>query len=118
MLSAELEHVLRCFILVLKRLNERLWLGEAPEYPQVVFDALKDNPSFNALIHTETSSSERTPWSLAWLSEYLAAIRNLPVYPEVLAKIMEYLYGELQHERFKDTRSLAMTAAAKVFTTL
>ncbi|KAK7056794.1 hypothetical protein VNI00_002511 [Paramarasmius palmivorus] len=110
----ELEHVLRCFILVLKRLNERLWLGEAPEYPQVVFDALKDNPSFNALIHTETSSSERTPWSLAWLSEYLAAIRNLPVYPEVLAKIMEYLYGELQHERFGGARPTVVIYAAKL----
>uniref|UniRef100_A0A0W0F3J5 Helicase sen1 n=1 Tax=Moniliophthora roreri TaxID=221103 RepID=A0A0W0F3J5_MONRR len=110
----ELEHILRCFILILKRLNDRLWSGETPEYPQVVFDALKDNPSFTSLIQIEASSLEKTPWSLSWLSEYLYAIRSQSVYPEVLAKITEYLCGELQHERFGDARPTIMLYATKL----
>ncbi|KAJ3978925.1 SEN1 N terminal-domain-containing protein, partial [Lentinula detonsa] len=99
----EFTTVLRCFNLILKRLGKNLWHGEGPEYPQLVFDAFKDNPSLITLLHENDLSSERDPWFFNWLPEYLFTIRDQPVYTEVVAKITDFM---LQHERFSTARPI------------
>lgn len=94
-------------------MGDQLWAGEGPEYPQVVFDAIKDNPSFAQLLQNLDLSSER-PWFLGWFFEYLHTIRGLPVYGEVLAKIVDFMCEELQHERFGDARPIIMMSAVRV----
>ncbi|KAJ3847326.1 SEN1 N terminal-domain-containing protein [Lentinula lateritia] len=110
----EFKTVLQCFNLVLKRLGKDLWQGEGPEYPQVVFDAFKDNPSLNALLHERDLSPERNPWFFNWLSEFLHTIRDQPGYSEVVAKITDFMCEELQHERFSDARPTFIACAARV----
>ncbi|KAJ3910558.1 SEN1 N terminal-domain-containing protein [Lentinula edodes] len=110
----EFKTVLQCFNLVLKRLGKDLWQGEGPEYPQVVFDAFKDNPSLNALLHERDLSPERNPWFFNWLSEFLHTIRDQPGYSEVVAKITDFMCEELQHERFSDARPTVIACAARL----
>jgi senataxin len=105
--------VLQCLLLLLKRLSEKFWVGEGPEFPQVVFDSVKDNPSFSELLQNPGSSTER-PWFLSWFREYLHTIRDLPVYGEVLVKIVDFLCEETQHERFRDARPSIMASAIYV----
>ncbi|KAF8645168.1 hypothetical protein AX16_007996 [Volvariella volvacea WC 439] len=105
--------VLRCLLFLLKRIGEQLWVGEGSEYPQVVFDSVKDNSSFLQMIQDFNCSADR-PWFLSWLFEYLHTIRSLPVYGEVLAKIADFLCEELQHERFRDVRPIIMNVASRL----
>lgn len=94
-------------------MDKKFWVGEGPEFPQVVFDSVKDNPSFSQLLQNIDSSTER-PWFLSWFREYLHTIRDLPVYGEVLVKIADFLCEETQHERFRDARPSIMTSALHV----
>lgn len=94
-------------------MGSTFWQGEGPEYPQIVFDAVKDNLSYAELLHNVESSRDR-PWFLSWFSEYLYTIRDLPVYGEVLAKMVDFMCEELQHERFQETRPFVMIAATRV----
>ena len=105
--------ILQCLQLLLKRTDEKFWVGEGPEFPQVVFDSVKDNPSFTRLLQNTDSHSER-PWHLSWFGEYLHTIRNLPGYGEVLVRMVDFLCEETQHERFQDARPLIMTSALHV----
>lgn len=95
-------------------MRQTFWQGEGPEYPQIVFDAVKDNNSFSKLVESIDSASTTSPWHLAWLPEYLNTIRDSPMYGEVLAKMADFMCGELQHERFGDSRPLVMVAATRV----
>ncbi|KAJ4482134.1 SEN1 N terminal-domain-containing protein [Lentinula aciculospora] len=110
----EFKNVLRCFSLVLKRLGKDLWHGESPEYPQIVFDAFKDNLTMLTLLHEEDLSSERNPWFFNWLPEFLLTIRDQPVYFEVVAKITDFMCEELQHERFSNARPIVIACAARL----
>jgi senataxin len=87
-----------------------LWSNEDPDYPQVVFDAIKDNPSFTALI----SSQSNEPWFLLWFSDYLNSIWTYRSFDDVLAKMVDFLCEETQHERFQDARPSIMLVAADV----
>jgi senataxin len=94
-------------------MDKAFWVGEGPEFPKVVFDSVKDNPSFSQLLQSISSSIER-PWFLSWFREYLHTIRDLPVYGEVLVKIADFLCEETQHERFQDARPSIMASALHV----
>jgi senataxin len=105
--------VLRCLLFLIKRLNNNLWEREGPEFPQVVFDAVKDNPSFSHLLQSIDSVGDR-PWFISWFPEYLQTLYDLPIYADVLAKIIDFMCEELQHERFQEARPTIMTAATRV----
>ncbi|RDB14553.1 putative ATP-dependent helicase C29A10.10c [Hypsizygus marmoreus] len=109
--------VLQCFLLLLKRMGEKFWVGEGPEFPQVVFDSIKDNKSFSELLQSIDPSKDR-PWFLSSFAEILHTIIQLPIYGEVLAKIVDFLCEETQHERFKDARPLIMTSAIRLLTSI
>lgn len=110
---SEFAHILMCMLSLLKRLNAGLWNGEAPEFPQVVFDAIKDNPSYTKLIEEVVPLDEK-PWFLSWFGEYLSSLKDFGVFGDVLAKIIDLLCEELQHERFKEVRPVVMFAAIRV----
>ncbi|EGN98396.1 hypothetical protein SERLA73DRAFT_109860 [Serpula lacrymans var. lacrymans S7.3] len=109
--------ILRCLLFLLKRLGNGLWQGEGPEFPQVVFDAIKDNPSYCSLVQTVDVTTEK-PWYLSWFTEYLNSLRELPIFGDVLAKMVDFLCEELQHERFEDARPMAMLAAVRLLANL
>ena len=110
----EFSDILRCLIQCLRRLgSKRIWEGESPEYPQVVFDSIKDNPSYSNMLLTFDPTKAK-PWFLLFMLEYLGQVWETPVFGEVLAKFTAFACDELQHERFGDNRSVAMTALAQV----
>lgn len=111
--SIEFPEVLRCLLLLLKRLSRDFWDGEGIDFPQIVFDAIKDNSAFLRMLQQINPLEER-PWFLPWFSEYLHTIRSLPAFPEVLARIADFLCGETQHERFKGARPLIIETAMPV----
>ena len=90
-----------------------MWSGENPEYPQILFDAMKDNPSFTKLVGNVELSDEK-PWFLSWFGEYLMSLRDSTVFGTVLAKVVDLLCEELQHERFGEARVKIMLAAVRV----
>lgn len=104
--------ILRCFTLVMKRLGVRLWLGEGPEYPQVIFDSVKDNDV--AMTQLLEGSKEKNMWFLSWFVEYLFLIHDTAIYAQVVAKMTNYVCEELQVERFGDARPFVMSLAAKL----
>jgi senataxin len=84
--------------------------GNSPEYPQVIFDAIKDNKSFVA----ELEKPEPPSWLLGWLMDYLSTIWTLPILGSVVAKMIDFLCDELQHERFAAIHPLGILTAARV----
>jgi senataxin len=109
----ELSSILKAFILLLKRLGNRLWEGEQTNYPEIVFDSIKDNSSYLDLLLQNDTTTER-PWYFAWYSEFLHTVSGLVAYDAVLAKMVGFMCEELQHERFGHARSDAMCAAVRV----
>ncbi|KDQ62427.1 hypothetical protein JAAARDRAFT_121642 [Jaapia argillacea MUCL 33604] len=109
--------VFRCFLYLIKRRGSDFWQGEEVDFPQVVFDAIKDNPAYTALIQSVDIAEEK-PWFFAWFSEYLLSIWDLPVFGVVLAKLADYLCEELQHERFQDARPVVMVTAARTLSSV
>lgn len=114
--SIDFETILRCFLFTVKRLDSSLWTDRGEEYPQFVFAAIKDNPSYIQLLQS-SNVQDKLPWYLTGLFDYAWSIWSVPKFGEVLAKMVEFLCEELQHERFKETRPSTMTAAAKVIST-
>jgi hypothetical protein len=110
---SEFAHILKSLLFLLKRLRDDLWKGEGPEFAQVVFDAIKDNPSYIKLIE-EVDPSDEKPWFLSWFGEYLWSLKDSGVFGDVLAKVVDLLCEELQHERFKEVRPTVMFAAIRV----
>ena len=104
--------VLRPLVVLLKRMGSEIWSveGNSPEYPQVIFDAIKDNKSFIA----ELEKPEPPPWLLGWFMDYLSTIWTLPVLGSVVAKMIDFLCDELQHERFAAIHPLGILTAARV----
>ncbi|KAG9227572.1 hypothetical protein CCMSSC00406_0000782 [Pleurotus cornucopiae] len=105
-------YVLHSFVFLLKRLGRDTWRGERSEYSLVVFDAVKDNDSFLELL----SSAERPQWLLSYFSEFIHAVREVPSYGETLAKAVDFMCEELQHERFRDSRPAILLAAVQLLT--
>ncbi|KIJ64432.1 hypothetical protein HYDPIDRAFT_187805 [Hydnomerulius pinastri MD-312] len=110
-------HILKSLLFLLKRLQAELWKGEGPEFPQVVFDAIKDSPSYVKLVEDVNPSDEK-PWFLSWFGEYLWSLKDSNVFGDVLAKVVDLLCEELQHERFKDVRPTVMFAAIRLLSSL
>ncbi|KAF5382581.1 hypothetical protein D9615_002787 [Tricholomella constricta] len=106
-------HILQCVLFFLKRMDNKFWVGEGPEFPQLVFDSVKDNKSFSELLQSIDTSTERV-WFLTWFPEFLHTISELPAYGEVLAKMIDFLCEETQHERFQDARPGIMLAAIRL----
>ncbi|KAI0078277.1 hypothetical protein K474DRAFT_1619824 [Panus rudis PR-1116 ss-1] len=102
-------HVLKSFVLLLNRIGSGVWDGEGSEYPVVVFSNVKDNPSYSEAL----LSNEKESWLLGWVESYLKSVGELPAFKDVLPVVMQFFCEELQHERFKDTRSRAVIVAAK-----
>ncbi|KAF8635838.1 hypothetical protein AX15_000034 [Amanita polypyramis BW_CC] len=99
----EFTEIFECLLLLLNRLGVHFWGNEGVEYPQVVFDAVKDNPAFATLLEQVEKATDRSRY-LAWFVEYLHTILKLPVFGEVLAKMVDFLCEEMQHERFDISR--------------
>jgi hypothetical protein len=115
LLQLDFYNILRSLILLVKRMNKTIWDGEGPEFPQVVFDSIKDNPAFSQIIlNLDVSEAENSRLLLAFFKEYLQCTRDRPVYGEVLAKMVDFLCEETQHERFKDVRPVTMSWVARV----
>ncbi|KAJ7505328.1 AAA domain-containing protein [Mycena galericulata] len=93
------------------------WSREGPEYPQINFDSIKENPWFSQLLLQHTTSFKEHPL-LSWCSTYLSAIEGQPAQAEVLAKMADFLCEELQHERFGDSRPAIMLTALNLFSGL
>ena len=105
--------VLRAFLLLLKRLAQTFWTNSDPAYPKIVFDSVKDNPAFLGLLQDLHKSSDNL-WTLSWMPELLLTIQGEAAYGEVLAKMVDFLCEELQHERFDEARPVIMNSAVQV----
>ncbi|KAJ6477453.1 SEN1 N terminal-domain-containing protein [Mycena vitilis] len=114
--GSHFKFILRCFEYLTGHLLRSFWLEEGPDYPHIIFDSIKENPSFLELL-SPTPSSAHHPF-LSWCSVYLLAIEELPAQAEVIAKIADFLCGELQHERFGDARPAIMLTAIELFSGL
>ncbi|KAJ7175856.1 SEN1 N terminal-domain-containing protein [Mycena filopes] len=101
--------ILRCFELLTRHVTKSFWQEEGPEYPQIIFDAIKENPSFSSLL-CEAPPSAPHP-SLSWCFVYLSAIEEQPARGDVVAKMANFLCEELQHKRFEDARPAIMLTA-------
>ncbi|KAJ7095873.1 SEN1 N terminal-domain-containing protein [Mycena belliarum] len=112
-----LDSILHCFEHLTRHLGQVFWMEEGPEYPHIIFDAIKENASFLDLLLRSASSSELHP-HLSWCSAYLSAIEQQPALPEVVAKMADFLCEELQHERFRDARPAIMLTAVNLFSGL
>lgn len=105
--------VLRSFLLLLKRLAQKFWANSDPAYPKIVFDSVKDNPAFLGLLQDLHKSNDNL-WTLSWMPELLLTIQGEVAYGEVLAKMVDFLCEELQHERFDEARPIIMNSAIQV----
>jgi senataxin len=112
-LHTDFQDVLKCFLYLLQRLGGHLWQDEKPEYPQVVFDAIKDNPAYLETIASTIPGTDK-PWHLSWYTEYLQSIWKHSNFSEILARVTAFVCEELQHERFNDVRPIAMVIAVRV----
>lgn len=110
---ADFLSVLRCFLYLLTRLENNLWKYEATDYPQVIFDAIKDNPAYVERIR-DVPRTEDKHWYLYWFSDYIKSIWTSPSFPATFAKMVDFLCEELQHERFGEARPAVMSAASSV----
>jgi senataxin len=104
--------VLKAFLLLLSRLGPGVWEDEGEEYPQLVFNMIKDNRSYSDILVANQSSYSH--WSIHWMEAYVKSLGDLPGLPSLLPLMIQYLCEELQHERFKDVRASAICIAAKV----
>ncbi|TDL22217.1 hypothetical protein BD410DRAFT_898486 [Rickenella mellea] len=105
--------VLRCTVYLIKKLGSSTWVGASEDYPKIVFDAIKDNPAFSKLLALPEAVSEK-PWFLNWFAEYLRTLWETPVFGDVLAKIIGFMFDELQHERFEKSRPTVTAAAFRL----
>lgn len=105
--------VLKSFLLILTRIGPAMWEDEGPEYPQVIFDSIKDNPRYLETLQG-TVAARRDNWILNWVETYVKTIGDLPIFKDVLPVIIHFLSEELQHERFKELRPAAVAVAARV----
>jgi senataxin len=89
-----------------------IWSEESTttDYPQVIFDAIKDNTAYTELL----LNSDPGSWLLSWYMDYLNTIWDFPVLGNVVAKMADFMCEELQHERFQELRPSVMVAAARV----
>lgn len=105
--------VLRCFVVVLSRLREDLWKDEGEEYPQVVFDAVKDNSAFIGLLE-ESDPTGKDTWFFDWFDPFLESLQRKASFPDVVAKMVGFMCEELQHERFINRHGVILASMCRV----
>ncbi|KAF9561362.1 hypothetical protein CPC08DRAFT_750035 [Agrocybe pediades] len=104
--------VLKCFILMLKRLSQDVWKGEAPESPQSIFDAITDNPHYiNSL---QSSSSEKILSNLSWMPEFLATLSDHGSHSNIIGRAVQFLCDETRHEGSADTQAACVFFATRI----
>ncbi|KAG2010053.1 RNA helicase [Coprinopsis cinerea AmutBmut pab1-1] len=106
-------NVLKSLFFLFKRLGKNFWTGEAHDFPQVCFDSMKDNQAFLELFHGKDRAR-----ILPGISEFLYTLHGTGAYGEVLAKAVDLLCRELQHERFADARPPIMAAGVRLLTSV
>lgn len=102
--------VLRAFIYLVKKYDKSFWKGEVHDFPQVVFDSIKDNPVYLRLVQDLDPNLTQQPWFMQWFQAYLNSLSDMPIFDEVLKKIVGFACEELQHERFRDKRPVVMAS--------
>ena len=115
-LHLDFVEVLRNMLQVTKKLGKKLWTGENDDYPQVVFDSIKDNPRFVDLV-LKYDPSEGKAWHLLLFLEIFRSLWDHPAYGDVLAKFAALTCEELQHERFESARPYITENAIRVSAT-
>ncbi|KAI0785263.1 SEN1 N terminal-domain-containing protein [Abortiporus biennis] len=101
--------VLRSFILMLQRIGPKVWAGEGSEYPLVVFNTIKDNSAY-----AQIEVSGRENWTVTGMQTLLKSVGDLPAFKDILPAMIQFLCEELQHERFKAVRPLAIQVASQI----
>ena len=99
--------------LLLKSLKGDIWKGESVDYPQIVFDSIKDNPSYLDNILSQ-QLSEGNNWLLSIFSEFVLSLWDTQIFGDVLARVLAFFCVELQHERFKEKRPVVTEIGMKV----
>lgn len=105
--------VLKCFLLVLTRIGPDMWRDESPQYPDVIFSAVKDNPRYLEILQRINGSGKEV-WPIQWLETFMKSVGNMPAFKDVFPMIFQFLCEELQHERFEEVRPIALNVATKV----
>ncbi|OSD07245.1 hypothetical protein PYCCODRAFT_1381842 [Trametes coccinea BRFM310] len=106
--------VLKCFVIVLRRMGPDAWQGEGPEYSHVVFNSIKDNTRYADILCSLPEPVPKDDWQLKWIEVYANTVGKLPAFKDILPSVLQFLCEELQHERFKPVRPNAMTIASRL----
>ena len=106
--------VLKCFVIVLRRMGPDVWQGEGPEWAHVVFNSIKDNTRFSDVLCNLPAPVPKDDWQLKWIEVYANTTAKLPVFKDILPSVLQFLCEELQHDRFKAVRPNAMSIASRV----
>ncbi|KAI0632099.1 SEN1 N terminal-domain-containing protein [Trametes polyzona] len=106
--------VLRCFVIVLRRLGPSAWNDEGPEYAHVVFNSIKDNTRFLDVLSNLQAPVPKDDWQLKWIEVYANTVGKLPIFKDILPSVLQFLCEELQHARFKAVRPNAMSIASRL----
>ncbi|KAI8978689.1 SEN1 N terminal-domain-containing protein [Trametes punicea] len=106
--------VLKCFVIILKRMGPDVWHGEGPEYSHVVFNSIKDNTRYADILCNLPTPVPKDDWQLKWIEVYANTVGKLSVFKDILPSVLQFLCEELQHERFKPVRPNAMSIASRL----
>ncbi|KAH7102537.1 SEN1 N terminal-domain-containing protein [Auriculariales sp. MPI-PUGE-AT-0066] len=105
--------ILLVFEHLLRRLQSEIWTFEGEQYPLVALASVKDNRSVITLL--EASEPDGDAWFLAWIEPFLLSLWNKAIFSDALAKLVNFLCEELQHERFKRWHPMIVESMAKSF---
>ena len=111
-IAIDFSEVLKAFLLMLTRLGSKLWESEGEEYPQVVFNTIKNNSAYATEL--QQNQHRQSQWIIQWIEAYVKSLGDLPALQSLLPLMIQYLCEDLQHERFQDVRASAICVAAKV----
>ena len=109
---ADFVEILKSFLILLDRLGASTWAEESDEFPQVIFNAIKDNASYPDILRSLPADKGR--WTIQWMEAYTKTIASLPAFGTTVPLIIQYLCEELQHERYQDVRGTAIWVACRV----
>ncbi|KAL5501492.1 hypothetical protein ACEPAH_8752 [Sanghuangporus vaninii] len=111
--ASHFREVLRCMLLVTKKLSKNLWTGESADYPQIVFDSIKDNPSYIDMLLAYDVQKEQ-PWFLFFFLEYLRSVWDMQIFGDVIARFAAFACDELQHDRFAKKRPFVTSISMQI----
>ena len=113
-MMSDFQEVFKAFAVILssKRLGPMIWSDESDEYPQVIFNTIKDNQAFTKTL--ETIQPDEKHWSVGWLEVFVKTLAKHHVLSTLFPLVIQYLCEELQHERYGAVRASAVCVAVKV----